>query len=36
MKMENEVRAPMNGRVEAIHVDVGETVARGTLLVEIE
>ncbi len=36
MKMENEIRAPMNGRVEAIHVDVGETVARGTLLVEIE
>jgi biotin carboxyl carrier protein len=36
MKMENEVRSPMNGRVEAIHVSVGETVTRGTLLVEIE
>lgn len=36
MKMENEVRAPLNGRVEAIHVPMGETVTRGTLLVEIE
>lgn len=36
MKMENEIRAPMNGRVEAIHVAAGETVTRGTLLVEIE
>ena len=36
MKMENEIRAPMNGRVEAIHVPAGETVTRGTLLVEID
>ncbi|MCA9897216.1 MAG: biotin attachment protein [Ardenticatenaceae bacterium] len=35
MKMENEVRARMNGRVEAIHVPEGETVTRGSLLVEI-
>ncbi|MCA9944212.1 MAG: biotin attachment protein [Ardenticatenaceae bacterium] len=35
MKMENEIRAPMNGRVEAIHVPAGETVTRNTLLVEI-
>ena len=35
MKMENEVRSPTAGRVEAIHVPMGETVARGTLLVEI-
>lgn len=35
MKMENEIRAPLAGRVEAIHVPAGETVARGTLLVEI-
>lgn len=35
MKMENEIRAPLAGRVEAIHVAAGETVARGTLLVEI-
>lgn len=36
MKMENEIRAPLNGRIEAIHVPAGETVTRGTLLVEIE
>jgi biotin carboxyl carrier protein len=35
MKMENEIRAPMDGRVEAIHVAAGQTVTRGTLLVEI-
>ncbi len=35
MKMENEVRSPVNGRVEALHVPAGETVTRGTLLVEI-
>jgi biotin carboxyl carrier protein len=35
MKMENEVRAPLAGRVEAIHVAAGETVIRNTLLVEI-
>ena len=35
MKMENEIRAPLAGRVEAIHVLAGETVARGTLLLEI-
>ncbi|WP_420628261.1 biotin/lipoyl-containing protein [Candidatus Leptofilum sp.] len=35
MKMENEVRSPTNGRVEAIHVAPGETVASNTLLVEI-
>ncbi|MEZ4591556.1 MAG: biotin/lipoyl-containing protein [Chloroflexota bacterium] len=35
MKMENEIRAPLNGRIEAIHVPAGETVTRGTLLVEI-
>ena len=35
MKMENEVRSPTAGRVEAIHVAPGETVASNTLLVEI-
>ncbi|WP_420645423.1 biotin/lipoyl-containing protein [Candidatus Leptofilum sp.] len=35
MKMENEVRSPTNGRIEAIHVAPGETVASNTLLVEI-
>ncbi len=35
MKMENEVRSPMAGRVEAIHIPAGETVIRNTLLAEI-
>ena len=35
MKMENEVRSPTDGIVEAIHVPPGETVASNTLLVEI-
>lgn len=35
MKMENEVRSPTAGRVEAIHVLPGETVASNRLLVEI-
>jgi biotin carboxyl carrier protein len=36
MKMQNEVRASGNGRVAAIRVAVGETVASGQVLVTLE
>jgi biotin carboxyl carrier protein len=35
MKMENEIRAPKEGRVSAVHIVPGQTVARNELLVEI-
>jgi len=36
MKMENDVRASHAGRVKAVHVNVGETVETGELLLELE
>jgi 3-methylcrotonyl-CoA carboxylase alpha subunit len=36
MKMENALRAPRDGVVRAVHVSVGEMVAPGRALVEIE
>ena len=36
MKMQNEVRSPRAGRVAAIAVAAGETVATGQLLLRIE
>jgi Acetyl/propionyl-CoA carboxylase, alpha subunit len=36
MKMQNEVRAPRDGRVTTIAVQAGETVARGALLLRLE
>ena len=36
MKMENEIRAPRNGVVTAVHVQPGQTVGGQTVLVEIE
>jgi len=36
MKMENALRAPRAGRVGAIHARVGDMVAPGRVLVEIE
>ena len=36
MKMENEIRAPVAGTVKAIHVEAGQTVESGELLVELE
>jgi biotin carboxyl carrier protein len=36
MKMENALRAPRDGVVRAIHVVVGDRVAPGRALVEIE
>lgn len=35
MKMENELQAPVAGRVEAIHVSAGDTVDAGALLCTI-
>ncbi len=35
MKMENEIRAPFDGRVRSIAVAPGETVLRNTVLAEI-
>jgi acetyl/propionyl-CoA carboxylase alpha subunit len=36
MKMQNEVRAPRDGRVLAVAVDAGQTVAKGALLLRLE
>lgn len=36
MKMENELRAPVAGRVKAVHAVVGAAVEKGALLVEFE
>ena len=36
MKMENEIRAPVAGTVKAVHVEVGQAVESGELLVELE
>jgi 3-methylcrotonyl-CoA carboxylase alpha subunit len=36
MKMENALRAPRDGVVRAVHVTVGEMVAPGRVLVEID
>lgn len=36
MKMQNEVRAPFDGTVAAIHVTAQQTVRRGEVLIEIE
>jgi 3-methylcrotonyl-CoA carboxylase alpha subunit len=36
MKMENALRAPRDGVVRAVHVSVGDAVAPGRPLVEIE
>lgn len=35
MKMENEIRAPFDGRVRSISTSPGETVSRGAVLAEI-
>jgi biotin carboxyl carrier protein len=36
MKMENELRAPAEGKVRAVHVSTGQAVEKGTVLVEFE
>mgnify|MGYP003376341303 CR=1 FL=1 len=34
--MENEIRAPFDGVVQAVGVAVGQTVLRNTVLVEVQ
>jgi len=36
MKMENAVRAPRDGVMKHLHVKVGESVAAGQVLAELE
>ncbi len=36
MKMEQSIRAPLRGRVVAVHYGVGQQVEAGSLLAEIE
>lgn len=36
MKMKNDITSPRDGIVKAVHVEVGEMVAKGQLLVELE
>ena len=36
MKMKNEILAPMNGTIKAVHVQVGERVKKQHLLLEFE
>lgn len=35
MKMENEIRAPVSGVIQKIHVETGQTVDKGTMIIEI-
>ena len=35
MKMENEILAPRDGKIQAVHVEQGKTVMRGDLILEI-
>ncbi len=35
MKMQNEIRSPLDGVIEAVHVQPGATVARSQVLIEI-
>jgi len=35
MKMENIIRAPFDGLIESVHVEVGQAVEQGTSLFEI-
>jgi pyruvate carboxylase subunit B len=35
MKMENELAAPIAGRVTAVHAEAGAAVTKGTVLVEV-
>ncbi|NWF90175.1 MAG: acetyl-CoA carboxylase biotin carboxyl carrier protein subunit [Ignavibacteriaceae bacterium] len=36
MKMLNEVKCPMDGRIKAIHIKKSQMVVKGQLLVELE
>ena len=36
MKMRNRIKAPLAGKVKAVHVAVGDKVVKGQTLIEIE
>ena len=36
MKMRNRIKAPLTGKVKAVHVAVGDKVVKGQTLIEIE
>jgi len=36
MKMQNDILCPLAGKVKAVHVRVGQMVAKGELLAELE
>jgi biotin carboxyl carrier protein len=36
MKMQNDITAPLEGRVKAVHVQVGMMVMKGVVLLEFE
>lgn len=36
MKMENDIRSPLSGRIKGIHVKTGQSVEKGQMLVEFE
>jgi pyruvate carboxylase len=36
MKMQNDILCPLDGRVKAVHVKVGQMVTKGELLAELE
>lgn len=36
MKMENRILSPVDGKIRAIHVKVGENLPKGALMIEFE
>jgi biotin carboxyl carrier protein len=36
MKMENEISSPVEGKVKAVHCQIGQMVSKGQLLIELE
>ncbi|MCD8186740.1 MAG: acetyl-CoA carboxylase biotin carboxyl carrier protein subunit [Rikenellaceae bacterium] len=36
MKMENRILSPITGTIKAIHVEVGQNLPKGTLMIEFE
>lgn len=36
MKMQNDILCPLDGKVKAVHVKVGQMVTKGELLAELE
>lgn len=36
MKMHNRIKAPLSGKVKAIHVEAGTKIVKGQILIELE